>query len=1737
MRSTKTKTVRRFRPDVSHLENRRLLTVPAITYAGMDGSDFVGPTAAVGPDGTPDIHIVVSGVPTTPNGTSYQINQPTSLTINGPTNFSWEYGTNPSVKPNIYYQVEPINTSTSTTETIDIYINRSTLNPGQTQSQSLPSGSTLTLALGYNANGTSTTFNTSFQPALSSTITDTLPTISPVVTNSTTYTVTLGNQDPTNGYSQFTIAGLPVGATFKSINLSDAAGNFWFLGSAGDWVSFLHPGNPVTTSTSTSYTIEFCPLRPEAGSMMTLQYQLNNDSSGTLYTYQFSASSSQTNPNLRDPVASNLLQNQTPIQVHATSTVNQVNYTDSTGTHTTDIQTLLDMAGSATNPQTNFVFNSGTYLFNEMLNVNHSEILNGVGSSSVIFSFNFGATSHNAAISIHASHTTLEGFTVSFTNQTQTHLNRGIIDTDNQDTMQYYFYSIVDINLLNLNLQAVVDSQPSTAPGDPYPNAMTDIYLGIEQSGVIKGNTLYGGGVYSGQDVEGEGPWYISNNTFTGTPAGTTCIGIFSIDHPVDVYIQNNTANILTSGYTGGDVYDFFVSAAGGYNVNLTGNNVAIGINPSKEPGNAVPNHVEEILTENYPFLFEGNITALNHATTSSGGSVYAIPHVQTGAAVLTILDGPNAGAHYNIAQTFPTADSTGTCFVLQGFASLPQGNYDIALSGGYRNYTIQNNTFNLTGTVSTALVLSSEMSDVNVSGNIFIGDGTTSYSTGHVNQAIRVESGYTEGGPFDGWSYLPMSGIEISNNTIVNSIDGISFYMNNFLPVSKTTIGRTYLFADFSNNQFVYSTAYQYPNGSLFPPISVGNGGWYASVTGGVVSLASGATGFSDPRDMSLTMQGNTIQWNGVTPPSYSMNVVSGEINGVLEDNVNSSIPLASSTYSQVNLSGGFSQVGITDPSNPTAGSFDPYGNSYSSQDLGNIVVWNGETFNIGTPGLNNIFQAGGVPITLPQGKYTSIQFLGAAIRGVQPASPLIIHYTDGSTVTYSQAFSDWGGGYTGGGTTAPGETLVKTMAYHDSTTGRVAGNVYLYGYSFPVDPTKTVSYMEIANNNNVKILAVDEISQPSQVNLFNSFSQIGITDPSNPTAGSFDPYGNSYSSQDLGTSVTWNGQTFNIGPAGLNDIFQAGGVPLTLPQGKFTSIQFLGAAIRGVQPATPLILHYTDGSTVTFSQAFSDWGGGYTGGGTTAPGETLVKTMAYHDSTTGRVAGNVYLYGYSFPVDPTKTVSYMEIANNNNVKILAVDEVYQPSQVNLNASVNGSATAFNQTGITTDDNTTVGLGTGFVGLDGTGNSYSANQLGNTITWGAATFNIGDATLKNVVQSQASAVSITLPQGQYTSIEFLGTAVNGSQVGTFTVNYTTGSPTVVTQTLSDWTATTTASGETVVKTMTNRNTRSGSSSTSGPFHLYGYVITIDPTRTVSSLSFSSSGNNSNIIILAVDMIKNPPQVNLSASVNGSATAFNQIGITTDDNTTVGQGTGFVGLDGTGNSYSANQLGNTITWGTSTFNIGDATLKNVVQSQASPVTITLPQGQYTSIQFLGTGVNGSQVGTFTVNYTTGSPTVVTQTLSDWTATTTASGETLVKSMTSRNTRSGSSTQFGPYHLYGYSITVDSTRTVSSLTFSSSGNNSNIIILAVDVLGQHGPSQYSMARTAATPVSTTPSASSSSGAPLALATQGGSTTSVFAQPLGGATATSFGTFVEPQGFDPVAAAIDDIVKQSRRTGSR
>lgn len=143
--------------------------------------------------------------------------------------------------------------------------------------------------------------------------------------------------------------------------------------------------------------------------------------------------------------------------------------------------------------------------------------------------------------------------------------------------------------------------------------------------------------------------------------------------------------------------------------------------------------------------------------------------------------------------------------------------------------------------------------------------------------------------------------------------------------------------------------------------------------------------------------------------------------------------------------------------------------GNTYSANVLGGAVGWNGQTFILGAS--NTLNGVSSTTIPLPFGTYSTISVLASAVGGNQPSQTFVVSYTDGSTQTFTQGLSDWNTpqSYTG-------ESIAMSMPYRDTSTGvKDARNFNLYGYSFQTDKGRTVQSLQLPNNRNVVVTAVN--------------------------------------------------------------------------------------------------------------------------------------------------------------------------------------------------------------------------------------------------------------------------------------------------------------------------------------------------------------------------------------------------------------------------------------------------------------------------------------------------------------------------------------------------------------------------------------------------------------------------------------------------------------------------------------
>jgi len=170
--------------------------------------------------------------------------------------------------------------------------------------------------------------------------------------------------------------------------------------------------------------------------------------------------------------------------------------------------------------------------------------------------------------------------------------------------------------------------------------------------------------------------------------------------------------------------------------------------------------------------------------------------------------------------------------------------------------------------------------------------------------------------------------------------------------------------------------------------------------------------------------------------------------------------------------------------------------------------------------------------------------------------------------------------------------------------------------------------------------------------VDLSSAFNLYGIyTDGSVYTTGGLDGDGYSYSATLLTGSRVLDRYQFNFGPANGLDAIGSSGQSIVLPVDQFSGLALLASGIEGNQESQTITVTYTDGTTSTFRQSFSDW---YTP--QNFPGEYEAVAMAYRNYENGTEDKRLFnLYGYLFVLNPSKTVQSLTLPNNSHVAVLA--------------------------------------------------------------------------------------------------------------------------------------------------------------------------------------------------------------------------------------------------------------------------------------------------------------------------------------------------------------------------------------------------------------------------------------------------------------------------------------------------
>jgi hypothetical protein len=152
------------------------------------------------------------------------------------------------------------------------------------------------------------------------------------------------------------------------------------------------------------------------------------------------------------------------------------------------------------------------------------------------------------------------------------------------------------------------------------------------------------------------------------------------------------------------------------------------------------------------------------------------------------------------------------------------------------------------------------------------------------------------------------------------------------------------------------------------------------------------------------------------------------------------------------------------------------------------------------------------------------------------------------------------------------------------------------------------------------------------------------------------------------------------------------------------------------------------------------------------------------------------------------------------------------------------------------------------------------------------------------------------------------------------------------------------------------------------------------------------------------------------------------------------------GLDGTGYSYSSNLLTTSRVLNKVLFDFGPANQPDAVS--CSGQSVSLPAGQFSYLELLATGVEGSQASqTLTVTYTDGTSSQFVQSFSDWFSPQKFHGEFEGVAMAYRNFDNGTKDK-RTFNLYAYRLALNPAKIVQSVSLP---NDAHVLVLAATLV--------------------------------------------------------------------------------------
>lgn len=144
-------------------------------------------------------------------------------------------------------------------------------------------------------------------------------------------------------------------------------------------------------------------------------------------------------------------------------------------------------------------------------------------------------------------------------------------------------------------------------------------------------------------------------------------------------------------------------------------------------------------------------------------------------------------------------------------------------------------------------------------------------------------------------------------------------------------------------------------------------------------------------------------------------------------------------------------------------------------------------------------------------------------------------------------------------------------------------------------------------------------------------------------------DGTGAALSSSQLGSSLSYAGTTFPLGPNAVPDA--AADATISLPAGQYAGLLFLGSAGARAELAQPFTVTYTDGTSAITLLSLSSWRSPQHFAGETVVAQTTAATLP----DGSQLSGTFSVYGYQLPLDPTRTVASITLPPTPDVVLFA--------------------------------------------------------------------------------------------------------------------------------------------------------------------------------------------------------------------------------------------------------------------------------------------------------------------------------------------------------------------------------------------------------------------------------------------------------------------------------------------------